>query len=263
MPSEHFYILIKRCVSRGFELTYPVRCARTTPRAKAAHIAKNEPICQTACRTQLPNSGIKMEPRGYNMTMTMLMRIPWADSSVGISRTHAGNEEPELEPESLPEVELLPGDVVVVPLPLPPLLAATNGFVSSARVALVRSNVNWLCESCMLMVAVRLLLLSELPDFHAAMKGAPELDKLIDPPSHDWQLAHRTFATMVLSATPLPASSCRLVVVWCCGSVWPVPLRAETVTLPAPSVYMTKILAPDICDPVPRATQVYDVGAFS
>lgn len=104
---------------------------------------------------------------------------------------------------------------------------------------------------------------SEDPDFQAPIQFVPELATFRVPPDHDSQLAHITLATIVSPLTPLPARRviCEAVDASYSGSRWPVPGLADTVTLPWPSWYMMKMLAPDICVPVPRATHEYVVGA--
>lgn len=94
------------------------------------------------------------------------------------------------------------------------------------------------------------------PDFQAPIHEEPVLATSRVPPDHDSQLAHITLATIVSPLTPLPDRRviCEAVDASYWGCWWPVPGLGDTVTLPDPSWYMMKMLAPDICVPVPRAT---------
>lgn len=150
-----------------------------------------------------------------------------------------------------------PDDVGVV------AAAPTKGLLSDSMLACDRSRLNSECASWYEMAWDWSVDASEDPDFQAPIHDEPELATSRVPPDHDWQLAHCTLATIVSPLTPLPARSviCEAVDASYSGSWWPVPGLGDTVTLPWPSWYMMKMLAPRICEPVPRATHEYVVGA--
>lgn len=114
------------------------------------------------------------------------------------------------------------------------------------------------------MLSLGLVLSSAEPAFHAPIHVVLVLVVLTVPPDQFLQSVQRILATIMPLWTPLPASSSRFMAVdalyW--GWVLPLPCREDTVTLPAPSVYMMNMLAPAIsCVPTPRATHEYEVGA--
>lgn len=147
--------------------------------------------------------------------------------------------------------------------------APANGFASCWMVACERSNVN--CEkpsdACCPMVADSEAESSAAPLFHAAIHDVLDPFRLMVPVPllHDWQFAHLMLATIspVALSTPEPSSSVTWVAESCLGCVCPVLVRGDTVTLPVPSAYMTKMCAPDMEEPWPRAAHVFVVGAWS
>lgn len=141
--------------------------------------------------------------------------------------------------------------------------APTKGLLSDSMLACDRSRLKFECASWYEMAWDALVDASEDPSFQAPIHDELELATFRVPPDHDWQLAHCTLATIVSPLTPLPARSviCEAVDASYSGSWWPVPGLGETVTLPFPSWYMMKMLAPRICEPEPRATHWYVVGA--
>lgn len=162
--------------------------------------------------------------------------------------------------------------------------AAMKGLLSEEREALVRSSCTWrwLDPECWVISAEVDVLSSASPMFQAAMKGevaeveevrrvhvVPMSDQYIfcheicSHPPCDQRDLHFTFATIFPPTIPLPANS---VSPLCnplsfCGSNSPSPFLPLNVTLPFPFAYMTKMVAPAICRPMPSATHWYDVGA--
>ena len=88
------------------------------------------------------------------------------------------------------------------------------------------------------------------PEFHAAIQFE-DADVVDD--NLEVQLVQRTLATIFPPTMPLPESNATVILLSYFGSTSPVPFRGESVTFPAPSVYMTKMVLPDIWEPIPRA----------
>lgn len=89
------------------------------------------------------------------------------------------------------------------------------------------------------------------PEFHAAIQFE-DVDVVDD--NLELQLVQRTLATMFPSTMPLPESNSTVMLLSYFGSTCPVPFRGDSVTLPVPSEYITKMVLPDIWEPMPRAT---------
>lgn len=109
---------------------------------------------------------------------------------------------------------------------------AAKGFVLLPPVPRVRSKENVVSTSCCEIDAETSSVFRAEPVFTACVQLLEESVKDIVPPFQLLQLSHRTFATKEPSLfTPEPSSNVTWVSVVCCGMKWPVPSRAESVTL--------------------------------
>lgn len=98
-----------------------------------------------------------------------------------------------------------------------------------------------------------------LPCDHAPMNGEDfevEAERSV-------QVVQSRLAIMFDPTMPLPANNVNpLCLLDNSGSVWPCPPSLMlAVTLPFPSEYIRKIVAPCICFPIPKPTHWYVVGA--
>jgi len=134
------------------------------------------------------------------------------------------------------------------------VLLERKGFASEAIDACERST--WastlLFPECWRIVADVDVESMADPVLQAAIQGESE-DDLSESSVHD---VHRTFATIIPFAIPVPSNNsnpaCSVLSAF--GSTCPVPFLPLSVIFPFPSAYITKMLAPAIWLPMPRAT---------